>query len=148
MPIAIGTCDVVGDEIEEIVTGNRDKTLRVFKVSDNTIQQTEVLELPSPVISVAAGDILGDRKMELGVVTHDGSIRIYRNEESKLDLFSRLEGIDALSVRIEEINADHMDENVIATRNHRILYYNLYMAELTQLASVNVGAKILSLCVI
>ena len=147
MPIAIGTCDVVGDEIEEIVTGNRDKTLRVLKVTENTIQQTEVLELPSPVISVAAGDILGDRKMELGVVTHDGSIRIYRNEESKLDLFSRLEGIDALSVRIEEINADHMDEIVVATRNHKVLFYNLYMAELTQMASVNVGAKILSICV-
>jgi small GTP-binding protein len=147
MPIAIGTCDVVGDEIEEIVIGNRDKTLRVLKVTDNTIQQTEILELPSPVISVAAGDILGDRKMELGVVTHDGSIRIYRNEESKLDLFSKLEGIDALSVRIEEINADHMDEVVVATRNHKVLFYNLYMAELTQMASVSVGSKILSICV-
>jgi small GTP-binding protein len=147
MPIAIGTCDVVGDEIEEIVIGNRDKTLRVLKITENTIQQTEVLELPSPVISVAAGDILGDRKMELGVVTHDGSIRIYRNEESRLDLFSKLDGIDALSVRIEELNADHMDEIVIATRNHKILFYNLYMAELNQLASVTVGAKILSLCV-
>ena len=147
MPIAIGTCDVVGDEIEEIVIGNRDKTLRVLKVTENTIRQTEVLELPSPVISVAAGDILGDRKMELGVVTHDGSIWIYRNEESKLDLFSKLEGIDALSVRIEEINADHMDEIVVATRNHKVLFYNLYMAELTQMACVNVGAKILSICV-
>jgi small GTP-binding protein len=147
MPIAIGTCDVVGDEIEEIVIGNRDKTLRVLKVTDNAIVQTEVLELPSPVISVAAGDILGDRKMELGVVTHDGSIRIYRNEESKLDLFSKLEGIDALSVRIKEINADHMDEIVIATRSHKVLFYNLYMAELNKMAEINIGAKILSICV-
>lgn len=66
MPIAIGTCDVIGDEIEEIVTGNRDKTLRVFKVRDGALEEIEVLELPSPVISVAAGDILGDRKMRLG----------------------------------------------------------------------------------
>ena len=147
MPIAIGTCDVIGDEIEEIVTGNRDKTLRVFKVRDGTLEEIEVLELPSPVISVAAGDILGDRKMELGVVTHDGSIRIYRNEESKLELFTKLENINALSVRIAELNADHMDEVVIATSDFKILFYSLYMAELKQLAIVDIGAKILSISV-
>jgi small GTP-binding protein len=147
MPIAIGTCDVIGDEIEEIVTGNRDKTLRVFKVRDHSIEQIELIELPSPIISVAAGDILGDRKMELGVVTHDGSIRVYRNEESKLDLFSKLENIKALSVRMAEINADHMDEIVIATSDHKILFYNLYMAELNKIAEVPVGSKILSISV-
>ncbi len=147
MPIAIGTCDVIGDEIEEIVTGNRDKTLRVFKVRDGALEEIEVLELPSPVISVAAGDILGDRKMELGVVTHDGSIRIYRNEESKLELFTKLDNINALSVRIAELNADHMDEVVIATSDFKILFYSLYMAELKQLATIDIGAKILSLSV-
>ena len=147
MPIAIGTCDVIGDEIEEIVTGNRDKTLRVFKVRDHSVEQIELIELPSPIISVAAGDILGDRKMELGVVTHDGSIRVYRNEESKLDLFSKLENINALSVRMAEINADHMDEIVIATSDYKILFYNLYMAELNQIAEVDLGTKILSISV-
>ncbi len=147
MPIAIGTCDVIGDEIEEIVTGNRDKTLRVFKVREGALEEIEVLELPSPVISVAAGDILGDRKMELGVVTHDGSIRIYRNEESKLELFTKLENINALSVRIAELNADHMDEIVIATSDFKILFYSLYMAELKQLATIDIGAKILAISV-
>lgn len=147
MPIAIGTCDVIGDEIEEIVTGNRDKTLRVFKVRNGTLEEIEVLKLPSPVISVAAGDILGDRKMELGVVTHDGSIRIYRNEESKLELFTKLENINALSVRIAELNADHMDEVVIATSDFKVLFYSLYMAELKQLATVDIGAKILAISV-
>ncbi|MCK4484752.1 MAG: WD40 repeat domain-containing protein, partial [Candidatus Thorarchaeota archaeon] len=147
MPLAIGTCDVIGDEIEEIVTGNRDKTLRVFKVREGALEEIEVLELPSPVISVAAGDILGDRKMELGVVTHDGSIRIYRNEESKLELFTKLENINALSVRIAELNADHMDEVVIATSDFKILFYSIYMAELKQLATIDVGAKILAISV-
>lgn len=147
MPLTIGTCDVIGDEIEEIVTGNRDKTLRVFKVKNGSLEQIEIINLPSPVISVAAGDILGDRKMELGVVTHDGSIRIYRNEESKLDLFSKLEGIKAQSVRMAELNADHMDEVVIATSDFKILYYNLYMAELNQIATVDIGAKILAISV-
>jgi small GTP-binding protein len=145
MPIAIGTCDVIGDEIEEIVTGNRDRTLRIFKVRDHSIDQIEVIELPSPVISVAAGDILGDRKMELGVVTHDGSIRVYRNEESKLDLFSKLENVNALSIRIEELNADHQDEIVVATSDFKINYYSLHMADLNQLASVDIGKKILSI---
>ncbi|MFW9808201.1 MAG: GTP-binding protein [Candidatus Thorarchaeota archaeon] len=145
MPIAIGTCDVIGDEIEEIVTGNRDKTLRVFKVRDHSVEQIEVIELPSPVISVAAGDILGDRKMELGVVTHDGSIRVYRNEESKLDLFSTLENVNALSVRIEELNADHMDEVVVATSDYKVNFYSLQMADLNQIASVDIGKKILSI---
>ncbi|TFG09020.1 GTP-binding protein [Candidatus Thorarchaeota archaeon] len=147
MPITIGTCDVIGDEIDEIVTGNRDKTLRIFKVRDHSIDQIDVLNLPSPVISVSAGDILGDRKMEMGVVTHDGSIRIYRNEESKLDLFSTLEDVKALSIRMEELNADHMDEIVIATSDHKVLFYSLYMAELQKLAEVDIGAKILSLAV-
>ncbi len=145
MPIAIGTCDVIGDEIEEIVTGNRDRTLRVFKVRDHSVEQIEVIELPSPVISVAAGDVLGDRKMELGVVTHDGSIRIYRNEESKLDLFSKLENVKALSIRIEELNADHQDEIVVATSDFKINFYSLQMADLNQLASVDIGKKILSI---
>ena len=145
MPIAIGTCDVIGDEIEEIVVGNRDKTLRIFKVKDHSVEQIEALKLPSPVISVAAGDVLGDRKMELGVVTHDGSIRIYRNEESKIDLFSTLENVNALSVRIEEINADHQDEVVVATSDHKIRVYSLYMADLKELATVDIGKKILSL---
>lgn len=87
MPITIGTCDVDGDEIDEIVTGNRDKTLRVFRVKDNSIEQMDVMNLPSPVVSIASGDLLGDRKMELAVVTYDGSIRVYRNEENKLTLF-------------------------------------------------------------
>ncbi|MFW9963606.1 MAG: GTP-binding protein [Candidatus Sifarchaeia archaeon] len=145
MPIAIGTCDVIGDEIEEIVTGNRDRTLRVFKVRNHSVEQIEVIELPSPVISVAAGDVLGDRKMELGVVTHDGSIRIYRNEESKLDLFSKLENVKALSIRIEELNADHQDEIVVATSDFKINFYSLQMADLNQLASVDIGKKILAI---
>jgi small GTP-binding protein len=145
MPIAIGTCDVIGDEIEEIVTGNRDRTLRVFKVRNHSVEQIEVIELPSPVISVAAGDVLGDRKMELGVVTHDGSIRIYRNEESKLDLFTKLENVKALSVRIEELNADHQDEIVVATSDFKINFYSLHMADLNQLASVDIGKKILAI---
>ena len=145
MPLTIGTCDVIGDEIEEIVTGNRDRTLRVFKVRDHSVDQIEVIELPSPVISVAAGDILGDRKMELGVVTHDGSVRVYRNEESKLDLFSKLEDVKALSVRIEELNADHQDEVVIATSDFKINFYSLHMADLNQLASVDIGKKILAI---
>ncbi len=145
MPIAIGTCDVIGDEIEEIVTGNRDRTLRVFKVRNHSVEQIEVIELPSPVISVAAGDVLGDRKMELGVVTHDGSIRIYRNEESKLDLFTKLENVKALSVRIEELNADHQDEIVVATSDFKINFYSLHMADLNQIASVDIGKKILAI---
>ncbi|MFX1559154.1 MAG: GTP-binding protein [Promethearchaeota archaeon] len=145
MPIAIGTCDVIGDEIEEIVTGNRDRTLRIFKVRDQSVDQIEVIQLPSPVISLAAGDVLGDRKMELGVVTHDGSVRIYRNEESKLDLFSKLENVNALSVRIEELNADHQDEIVVATSDFKINFYSLHMADLNQLASVDIGKKILSI---
>jgi small GTP-binding protein len=145
MPIAIGTCDVIGDEIEEIVTGNRDRTLRIFKVRDHSVDQIEVIQLPSPVISVAAGDVLGDRKMELGVVTHDGSVRIYRNEESKLDLFSKLENVNALSVRIEELNADHQDEIVVATSDFKINFYSLHMADLNQLASVDIGKKILAI---
>ncbi|KXH76173.1 MAG: hypothetical protein AM326_07550 [Candidatus Thorarchaeota archaeon SMTZ-45] len=145
MPIAIGTCDVIGDEIEEIVTGNRDRTLRVFKVRNHSVDQIEVIELPSPVISVAAGDVLGDRKMELGVVTHDGSVRIYRNEESKLDLFSKLEDVKALSIRIEELNADHQDEIVVATSDFKINFYSLHMADLNELASVDIGKKILAI---
>ncbi|MHA2395200.1 MAG: GTP-binding protein [Candidatus Thorarchaeota archaeon] len=145
MPIAIGTCDVIGDEIEEIVTGNRDRTLRIFKVRDNSVDQIEVIQLPSPVISVAAGDVLGDRKMELGVVTHDGSVRVYRNEESKLDLFSKLEDVKALSVRIEELNADHQDEIVVATSDFKINFYSLHMADLNQIASVDIGKKILAI---
>ncbi|TET09416.1 MAG: GTP-binding protein [Candidatus Thorarchaeota archaeon] len=145
LPITIGTCDVIGDEIEEIVTGNRDRTLRIFKVRDHSVEQIEVIELPSPVISVAAGDILGDRKMELGVVTHDGSIRVFRNEESKLDLFSKLENVNALSLRIEELNADHMDEIVVATSDFKINFYSLQMADLNQIASVDIGKKILSI---
>jgi small GTP-binding protein len=145
MPLAIGTCDVIGDEIEEIVTGNRDNTLRIFKVTDHAVQQIEALELPSPVVSLASGDILGDRKMELGVVTRDGSIRVYRNEESKFDLFSSLEGVDALSIRIEELNADHMDEVVISTKDHKIRFYYLYMADLIEIASVDIGKKILAI---
>ncbi len=145
MPLAIGTCDVIGDEIEEIVTGNRDNTLRIFKVKDNSVEQIESLKLPSPVVSLASGDILGDRKMELGVVTRDGSIRVYRNEESKFDLFSTLDNVDALSIRIEEINADHLDEVVISTKDHQIKFYNLYMADLIELATVDIGKKILSI---
>ncbi|MGY5875053.1 MAG: GTP-binding protein [Candidatus Thorarchaeota archaeon] len=147
MPITIGTCDAIGDEMEEIVTGNRDKTLRVFKVRNSSVDEIQVLELPSPVISIAAGDVLGDRKMELGVVTHDGSVRIYRNEESRLELFSKLDDVKALSVRMAEINADHMDEVIIATSDQRIIYYNMYMADLKQIAEVNVGSKILSISV-
>ncbi len=147
MPIAIGTCDVIGDEIDEIVTGNRDGSIRVFKVSNGSLEQIEALQLPSPVISVASGDILGDRKMELAIVTHDGSIRVYRNEESKLELFSELENIKALSVRIEELNADHMDEVVVATSDYKIAFYNLYMAELTKITEVDIGSKILSIAV-
>jgi len=145
MPLVIGTCDVIGDEIEEIVTGNRDNTLRIFKVVDGALEQIEALELPSPVVSLASGDILGDRKMELGVVTRDGSIRVYRNEESKFDLFSTLDDVNALSIRIEELNADHMDEVVISTKDHKIRYYNLYMADLMELATVDIGKKILSI---
>ncbi len=147
MPIAIGTCDVIGDEIDEIVTGNRDNTLRVFKVKGHSLEQVDIIELQSPIISVAAGDTLGDRKMELGVVTHDGSIRIYRNEESRLDLFTRLEGVNALSIRMAEINADHMDEIVVATSDHKIRFYNVFMGELQELAVVDVGTKILSISV-
>ncbi|TFG98379.1 GTP-binding protein, partial [Candidatus Thorarchaeota archaeon] len=117
----------------------------IFKVTDNRIEQIEALVLPSPVVSLASGDILGDRKMELGVVTRDGSIRVYRNEESKFDLFSSLEGVNALSIRIDEINADHMDEIVISTKDHKIRYYNLYMADLIELACVDIGKKILSI---
>lgn len=145
MPLAIGTCDVIGDEIDEIVTGNRDNTLRIFKVRDHSLEQIEVLELPSPVVSLASGDILGDRKMELAVVTRDGSIRIYRNEESRFDLFTKLENVNALSVRVEEINADHMDEVVVATTDHKIRFYNLYMADLVHLAEVDIGRKILAI---
>ncbi len=145
MPLAIGTCDVIGDEIEEIVTGNRDNTLRIFKVKNGTLEQIEALELPSPVVSLDSGDILGDRKMELGVVTRDGSIRVYRNEESKFDLFSTLDNVNALSIRIEEINADHLDEVVISTKDHQIKFYNLYMADLIELATVDIGKKILSI---
>ena len=147
MPITIGTCDVIGDEIDEIVTGNRDGSIRVFKVTNGSLEQIEALQLPSPVISVASGDILGDRKMELAVVTHDGSIRVYRNEESKLELFSELENINALSVRIVELNADHMDEVVVATSDFKIAFYNLYMAELTKMTEVDIGSKILSISV-
>ncbi|MGY5860627.1 MAG: GTP-binding protein [Candidatus Thorarchaeota archaeon] len=145
MPLTIGTCDVIGDEIEEIVTGNRDNTLRIFKVADGALEQIEALELPSPIVSLDSGDILGDRKMELGVVTRDGSIRVYRNEESKFDLFSTLDDVNALSIRIEELNADHMDEVVISTKDHKIKYYNLYMADLMELATVDIGKKILSI---
>ncbi|MHA1770129.1 MAG: GTP-binding protein [Candidatus Thorarchaeota archaeon] len=147
MPLTIGTCDVVGDEHEEIVIGNRDKTLHVLKIVDSSIEEIDVIELPSPVISIAAGDLLGDRKMELGVVTHDGSIRVYRNEENKLELFSKLENANALSIRIAELNADHMDEIVIATSDYKIDYYNLYMAELKKIATVDIGSKILSLAI-
>ncbi len=145
MPLAIGTCDVIGDEIEEIVTGSRDKTLRIFKVRNHSVEQIEVLNLPTPVVSLASGDILGDRKMELGVVTRDGSIRVYRNEESRFDLFSTLENVNALSIRIAEINADHMDEIIVSTQDHKIRYYNLYMADLVELASIDIGKKILSI---
>ena len=147
MPISIGVCDVIGDEIDEFVTGNIDGSLRVFKVRDHTIEEIEVLQLPSPIISVKAGDILGDRKMELGVVTRDGTVRVYRNEESKLDLFTKLEGVNALSVVMEEINADHMDEMIVATSDYKVKFYNLHMAELQELASVNIGEKILSISV-
>ncbi len=147
MPITIGTCDVIGDEIDEIVTGNRDGSLRVFKVTNGSLEQIEALQLPSPIISVASGDILGDRKMELAVVTHDGSIRVYRNEESKLELFSELENINALSVRIVELNADHMDEIVVATSDFKVAFYNLYMAELTKMTEIDIGSKILSISV-
>ncbi len=147
MPIAIGVCDVIGDEIDEIVTGNRDGTLRVFKLTDSRLDQIEALELPSPVISIASGDLLGDRKMELGVVTHDGSIRVYRNEESKLELFSELPNVKALSIRIAELNADHMDEVVVATSDYKIAFYNLYMAELQKISEINIGSKILSIAV-
>ncbi len=147
MPIAIGTCDVIGDEIDEIVTGNRDGSLRIFKLTNGSLDQIEALELPSPVISIASGDLLGDRKMELGVVTHDGSIRVYRNEESKLELFSELADARALSIRIAELNADHMDEIVIATSDQKIAFYNLYMAELTKITELDLQTKILSLAV-
>ncbi len=145
MPITIGTCDVDGDEIDEIVTGNRDKTVRVFKVKDHTIEQMEVLNLPSPVVSVASGDLLGDRKMELGVVTYDGSIRVYRNEESHLELFTMLDKVKALSLRIEELNADHMDEAVVATSDANVVFYNIQAAELQQIAKVDIGTKILTI---
>ena len=145
MPLAIGTCDVIGDEIEEIVTGNRDNTLRIFKVRNNVVEQIESLELPSPVVSLSSGDILGDRKMELGVVTRDGSIRVYRNEESKFDLFSTLENVNALSIRISELNADHLDEVVVSTKDHKLRFYNLYMADLVELATVDIGKKILAI---
>ncbi len=147
MPLCIGTCDVIGDEIDEIVIGNRDKTLRVFKVRGNSADEIAILNLPSPVISLAAGDLLGDRKMELGVVTHDGSIRIYRNEESELHLFSKLDHVNALSIRMAEINADHMDEIIIANSNQEIVFYSLYMAELKKLATTDIGTKILSISV-
>jgi len=145
MPITIGTCDVDGDEIDEIVTGNRDKTVRVFKVKDHTIEQMEVLDLPSPVVSVASGDLLGDRKMELGVVTYDGSIRVYRNEESRLELFTMLDKVKALSLRIEELNADHMDEAVVATSDANVVFYSIQAAELQQVAKVEIGTKILAI---
>jgi hypothetical protein len=45
------------------------------------------------------------------------------------------------------LNADHMDEVVIATSDFKILFYSLYMAELKQLAIVDIGAKILSISV-
>ncbi|RLI50907.1 MAG: hypothetical protein DRO73_01715 [Candidatus Thorarchaeota archaeon] len=147
MPLTIGTCDVIGDEHEEIVIGNRDNTLRVLKVHEDRIEEIDVLELPSPVISLAAGDLLGDRKMELGVVTHDGSIRIYRNEESRLEEFAKLENANALSIRIAELNADHMDEIVVATSDYKIQFYNLYMGELKSIATVDIGVKILALAV-
>ncbi|MFW9967612.1 MAG: GTP-binding protein [Candidatus Thorarchaeota archaeon] len=147
MPISIGICDVIGDEIDEFVTGNLDGSLRVFKVRDHSIDEIEVLHLQSPIISVRAGDLLGDRKMELGVVTRDGTVRVYRNEESKLDLFTKLEGVNALSVVMEEINADHMDELIVATSDYKVKFYNLHMAELQELASVNIGEKILALSV-
>ncbi len=147
MPIAIGTSDVIGDEIDEIVTGNRDGSLRIFKLSNGTLDQIEALELPSPVISISSGDLLGDRKMELGVVTHDGSIRIYINEESKLELFSELSNVNALSIRMAELNADHMDEVVVATSDSKVIFYNLYMAELQQIGEVDIGSKILALSV-
>ncbi|MEM2143340.1 MAG: GTP-binding protein [Candidatus Thorarchaeota archaeon] len=147
MPLSIGICDADGDEVDELVVGNRDKTVRVFKIHDRAIEQIEMLKLPSPVISIASGDILGDRKMELGVVTHDGSIRVYRNEENHLELFSTLEGVKALSIRISELNADHMDEIVVATSDYKIVYYNLYMGELREIARVEVGSKILSIAI-
>jgi hypothetical protein len=98
-------------------------------------------------VSIASGDVLGDRKMELAVVTYDGSIRVYRNEESKLELFSMLEKVKALSVRIEELNADHLDELVVATSDARIVFYNVQAAELNELAVVNIGTKILTISV-
>jgi small GTP-binding protein len=70
---------------------------------------------------------------------------VYRNEESKLDLFSKLENVNALSVRIEELNADHMDEMVVATSDFKINFYSLQMADLNQIASVEIGKKILSI---
>jgi hypothetical protein len=119
----------------------------VFKVRDHSIDEIEVIQLTSPIISVRAGDILGDRKMELGVVTRDGTVRVYRNEESKLDLFTKLEGVNALSVVMDEINADHMDELIVATSDYKVNFYNLHMAELKELASVNIGEKILAISV-
>jgi len=145
MPLAIGICDVDGDEIDEIVTGNRDNTLRVFKVRDHSLDQIDVLELPSPIVSLASGDMLGDRKMELAVVTRDGSIRVYRNEESKLDLFSKLENVKAMSVRVQEINADHLDEVIVATQDHKVRFYSLYMADLLLLSEIDIGSKILAI---
>jgi small GTP-binding protein len=147
MPITIGICDTIGDEIEEIVTGNRDKTLRVFKVKNSSVEEVQVIELPSPVISIGSGDILGDRKSELAAVTNDGSVRIYRNEESKLDLFTKIEGIHAQFVRMAEVNADHMDEIIVATSDHKVIYYNMYMADLKELAIVDIGSKILSISI-
>ncbi len=147
MPLTIGTCDVIGDEHEEIVIGNRDNTIRVLKFQNGSVKEIMCLDLPSPVISLASGDLLGDRKMELGVVTHDGAIRIYRNEESELELFAKLEGANALSIRIAELNADHMDEIVIATSDYKIEFYHLYMGELKRIASVDIGKKILALAV-
>ncbi len=147
MPITIGTCDTIGDEVDEIVTGNRDKTLRVFKVKNSSVDEVQVITLPSPVISIGAGDVLGDRKSELAVVTNDGTVRIFRNEESRLDLFTKIEGINAQFVRMAEVNADHMDEIIVATSDYKVIYYNMYMADLKQLATVDVGSKILSISV-
>jgi small GTP-binding protein len=53
--------------------------------------------------------------------------------------------VNALSVRVDELNADHMDEIVVATQDHKIRFYCLYMADLMELAEVEVGKKILSI---
>ncbi len=147
MPITIGICDAIGDEMDEIVTGNRDNTLRVFKVTNSSLAEVQVIDLPSPVISLGAGDVLGDRKSELAAVTNDGTVRIFRNEENRLDLFTKVEGIKAQYVRMAEVNADHMDEVIVATSDHKIIFYNMYMADLMELAVVDVGSKILSISV-